>query len=161
MFDAAYYEWGMVRETHASVLYAMENGTLSWSDGKEEIDNTRVRCYRTPTGPATQGGGSRLSAAPRGPPRTFRDNSNANRVRYCEAYQHGSCPGASEHADPRWGRVKHVCCMCLLVRRVEVEHPKIECSHRRSFRAAPGDHSGGAAGFSSQPGATGTGGERY
>jgi len=154
MFDAAYYDWGIVRETHASVLYAMENGTISWSSSKETIDNTRERSYRA------QAGVSHPPAAPRAQARsTARD---PNRPRWCEAYQHGNCQQGPGHWDPRWGQVKHICCMCLLVRRVEEEHPKTECRHGpRSFRQPPGDNTRRAAGFSSQPGATGTGGGHY
>ncbi|KAI8498831.1 hypothetical protein Bbelb_232840 [Branchiostoma belcheri] len=116
MFDAAYYEWEVVRETHAAVLYSMENGTLTWAD-KDAIDETRERHYRT------QAGATRAPPTPRGPTRFPRDH---NRARYCEAYQHGNCQRGSEHWDQRWGQVKHVCCMCLLVRHVEIAHPKID-----------------------------------
>ncbi|KAI8522162.1 hypothetical protein Bbelb_019160 [Branchiostoma belcheri] len=151
MYDASYYQWEVMRETHAAVLYSMENGTLTWAD-KDAIDETRERHYRT------QAGAPRAPPTPRGPTRFPRDN---NRERYCEAYQHGTCQRGSEHWDQRWGQVKHVCCVCLLVRHVEVVHPKIECPHARTFRSAPGGQPGRGASFSSQPGATGTGGEHY
>ncbi|KAI8486041.1 hypothetical protein Bbelb_361410 [Branchiostoma belcheri] len=140
MYDATYYDWSVVHEMHASVLYSLENGTIRWSD-VEEIEGIRDRHYRTAA--AHQPGRARPKQ-PREPSVAIAPSSSAmsNRPRFCGPFQTRSCNHTTDHYDSRWGHVKHVCNMCLLVRHIEVEHPRAECPHNSApFRQAPGDSS--------------------
>ncbi|CAH1239165.1 Hypp5742 [Branchiostoma lanceolatum] len=163
MYDANYYEWPVVHEMYASIMYALEKGAFSWSD-LDEVEGVRDRHYRTagahqprgasakpPHGSQGSTATGRSGARPRREQQSLTEQSQpGTRPKYCGLFQEKSCPHQSHHWDQYWGtQVKHVCNMCLLKRQTEAGHPRADCPYNDpTFRANPGP-----PGFTSQPGA--------
>ncbi|XP_078605042.1 uncharacterized protein LOC144878391 [Branchiostoma floridae x Branchiostoma japonicum] len=158
MYDATYYEWPVVHEMYASIMYSLEKGSFGWSD-LDDIEGVRDRHYRTAGAHQSKHVSSSHSGARpnREPPVAMTTGLSGSRPRYCGPYQNKTCNHSSDHWDRRWGgQVKHICNMCLLVRNVEAKHPKADCRYNdKSFRDAPGDS------VNSQPGPGVAGGRPY
>eukprot|EP00058_Branchiostoma_floridae_P003518 XP_002589006.1 hypothetical protein BRAFLDRAFT_87478 [Branchiostoma floridae] len=158
MYDSEYYEWPVVHEMYASIMYSLEKGSFGWSD-LDAIEGVRDRHYRTAGAHQSKHVSSSQSGARshREPPVAMTTGLSGTRPRYCGPYQNKTCNHSSDHWDRRWGgQVKNICNMCLLVRNVEAKHPKADCRFNdKSFRDAPGD------GVNSQPGPGVAGGRPY
>eukprot|EP00058_Branchiostoma_floridae_P013506 XP_002598994.1 hypothetical protein BRAFLDRAFT_79927 [Branchiostoma floridae] len=134
MFDAVYYNWELVREVHASLLYGIEYGSLTWGS-RGTFDAVRERHYRTQAGVA-RGNPSSLKA---GPVREAR--AAGSRPRYCGGFQYGSCSLQSGHWSSRWNApMLHVCSACLIVRGIQEPHSSQDCQYKpRPFLGSTGD----------------------
>ncbi|XP_078576980.1 uncharacterized protein LOC144862410 [Branchiostoma floridae x Branchiostoma japonicum] len=135
MFDAVYQDWVTVRELHASMLYGLERGTLSWSDA-DLFATIRDRHYRT-QGSVSRGGNSgNVQGA--WSVTGGRATGGYQRPRYCGGFQNGSCSLRSGHYSMRWNSpVLHVCSACLQVRHIQEQHASKDCPYRDpAFRLA-------------------------
>eukprot|EP00058_Branchiostoma_floridae_P024935 XP_002610425.1 hypothetical protein BRAFLDRAFT_85563 [Branchiostoma floridae] len=123
MFDAVYYNWELVREVHASLLYGIEYGSLTWRS-RGTFDAIRERHYRTQAGVA-RGNASSSRAGPVKEARVA-----GSRPRYCGGFQSGNCSLQPGHWSPRWNApMLHVCSACLVVRGIQEPHSSQDCQY--------------------------------
>jgi hypothetical protein len=118
MTDAQSHTWDNVRNFHGILLQQIEQRRLTWNDTLAIQELRAVYLIQTPA--------DKKPAAAKG-------QQNAKTMRYCHAFQTGSCPTAySPHdSDKGAGQVHHICGYCYRNNTFINYHAESQCRRKK------------------------------